>query len=215
LPGQTSSGGVDLYVRKYDATGNVVWTRQFGTPGTDYATGVSVDASGVYVHGSTTGTLPGQTSAGDSDVFVRKYAAPLSSEISLNPGLSTEPIAGKVLILTANPIGGTGTYSFSWDFGDGTLETGNPTAHTYSMPGVRTVTLTVTDGIGETTTVTKTFTVWKCPDVDGDTDVDIDDLIGVFLNQFTSNLQYDLDADGDVDIDDLIFVFLNQFQVTC
>ena len=49
------------------------------------------------------------------------------------------------------------------------------------------------------------------PDVDGDGDVDIDDVINTFLNQFTTNLTYDIDLDGDVDIDDLIIVFLHQF----
>ncbi len=75
LPGQTSSGGVDAFVRKYDAGGTQVWTRQFGTPGDEVAAGISVDALGVYVVGYTSGTLPGQTSSGGYDAFVRKYDA--------------------------------------------------------------------------------------------------------------------------------------------
>ena len=74
LPGQTSAGGVDAYVRKYDAAGNELWTRQFGTGDTDQAFGIAVNAPGVYVVGVTAGALPGQTTAGD-DVFVRKYDA--------------------------------------------------------------------------------------------------------------------------------------------
>ena len=64
LPGQTSAGGWDAFVRKYDATGTELWTRQFGTTSLDAANGVAVDASGVYVAGCTDGTLPGQTSTG-------------------------------------------------------------------------------------------------------------------------------------------------------
>jgi hypothetical protein len=76
FPGQASAGGFDAFVRKYDAAGNVVWTRQFGTSGTDDASGVALDGSGgVYVAGDTNGTLPGQTSAGGTDAFVRKYDA--------------------------------------------------------------------------------------------------------------------------------------------
>jgi hypothetical protein len=73
LPGQASAGDMDAFVRKYDFAGNVFWTRQFGTTGIDFASGVAVDATGVYVAGFTEGTLPGQTSAGGIDAFVRKY----------------------------------------------------------------------------------------------------------------------------------------------
>ena len=73
LPGQTSSGGADAFVRKYDLAGNEVWTRQFGSAIADIATGITVDASGVYVIGETDGTLPGQTGSGSKDAFVRKY----------------------------------------------------------------------------------------------------------------------------------------------
>ncbi len=76
LPGQTSAGAGDAFVRKYDSNGNELWTRQFGGSSYDEAYGVAVDGSGnVYVAGLTTGTLPGQTSAGLTDAFVRKYDA--------------------------------------------------------------------------------------------------------------------------------------------
>ncbi len=76
LPGQTSAGGVDAFVRKYDSAGNLVWTSQFGTSAKDVANSVAVDGSGnVYVVGDTLGTFNGQTgtSPGISDAFVRKY----------------------------------------------------------------------------------------------------------------------------------------------
>src|SRR5262249_33224576 len=69
LPGQASAGGFDAFVRKYDAAGNDLWTRQFGTDGSDGASGVAVDGSGVYVAGATGGTFPSQTGAGDDDAF--------------------------------------------------------------------------------------------------------------------------------------------------
>jgi uncharacterized delta-60 repeat protein len=76
LPGQSSAGGGDAFVRKVDAAGNELWTRQFGSGGTDYANSVSVGSDGsVLVAGYTDGTLPGQSSAGIRDVFVRKYDA--------------------------------------------------------------------------------------------------------------------------------------------
>src|SRR5262245_10036729 len=73
LPGQTSAGSQDAFVRKYDAAGNELWTHQFGTGGADGAFGVALDATGVYVTGLASNSLPGQTSGGDT--FVRKYDA--------------------------------------------------------------------------------------------------------------------------------------------
>src|SRR5262249_6517118 len=60
----------DAFVRKYNADGTVAWAQQFGNSSTwDIASGVALDASGVYVSGEINGPLP--TSIGDG--FVRKY----------------------------------------------------------------------------------------------------------------------------------------------
>jgi hypothetical protein len=76
LPGQSKSGTSDAFVRRYDMTGNILWTRQFGaTDNSTSASGVAVDNSGnVYVVGSTTGVFAGQTKLGNEDAFLRKYA---------------------------------------------------------------------------------------------------------------------------------------------
>lgn len=72
---QHATVGWDAFLRKYDASGNEVWTRQFGGRGADIASAVAVDASGAaYVVGTTSSTLPGQTHAGSFDAFVRRYA---------------------------------------------------------------------------------------------------------------------------------------------
>ena len=81
LPGKASAGKRDAFLRKYDSTGEEIWTRQFGSSEWDGATSVAVDAAGnIYVAGNTSGTLPGQASAGSlpgrerpRDVFLRKY----------------------------------------------------------------------------------------------------------------------------------------------
>ena len=73
LPGQASAGATDLFLRRYTATGSEVWTRQFGTSGIEWSYGLAVHSSGVYVAGWTYGALPGQTNAGQQDVFLRKY----------------------------------------------------------------------------------------------------------------------------------------------
>jgi uncharacterized protein (TIGR03437 family) len=69
-------GGVDAFIRKYDADGNVLWTRQFGTVSDDYILGVAAHTSGVYVVGYIDccgATLPGFPATAAADAFVRKY----------------------------------------------------------------------------------------------------------------------------------------------
>ncbi len=74
LDGNSSAGGIDLFVVKYNSSGTRQWTKQLGTSSHDNATGVATDASGnVYVSGGTEGGLDGHSSAGGSDLIVVKY----------------------------------------------------------------------------------------------------------------------------------------------
>jgi hypothetical protein len=73
LPGQTSNGASDGFIRKYDLGGTELWTRQFGSSADDFAFGVALDATGVYVIGNAGDALSEQNSNGLSDVFIRKY----------------------------------------------------------------------------------------------------------------------------------------------
>ena len=51
---------------KYDSSGNMLWTRETGTSGSDVGYGVSVtaDGSSIYVTGYSTDSLNGQPYAG-------------------------------------------------------------------------------------------------------------------------------------------------------
>jgi hypothetical protein len=74
LPGESSAGGADVFLRKYDWRGRLVWTRQFGSGGDDFAAlGIAARDGVVYVAGGVAEALPGQTSSGDYDAFLRKY----------------------------------------------------------------------------------------------------------------------------------------------
>jgi hypothetical protein len=85
--GGTNAGLSDAFIRKYDASGSVVWTRQFGTSAADYCDGVSADRSGnVYIVGSTTGSLAAPN-AGDFDAFVAKFDS--SGDLSWTKQLGT------------------------------------------------------------------------------------------------------------------------------
>ncbi len=78
---QTSSGGVDSFIEKLDASGNFVWAKTFGGAGQDYITSVELDHFGnIYTTGAFEGTVdldPGigidnHNDSGNSDPFIQK-----------------------------------------------------------------------------------------------------------------------------------------------
>jgi hypothetical protein len=75
----SANTGVTGFVLKYDLNGNELWTRQVGAGSSasvfTSASSVSAVANGVYVGGTATGPLPGQTWLGgmDEGAFVSKY----------------------------------------------------------------------------------------------------------------------------------------------
>jgi len=75
----TSAGNVDIFLAKYDLSGNVLWAKSTGGINYDYGCGVSTDLSGnVYVTGyfnSPTITFGSYTltNAGGNDIFIAKY----------------------------------------------------------------------------------------------------------------------------------------------
>ena len=74
--GDSSAGGTDAFLTKFDSLGNVLWTQQIGTSAWDQSNSVAVDALGnAYISGYTNGDLGG-TNAGGSDAFLVKYVPP-------------------------------------------------------------------------------------------------------------------------------------------
>lgn len=67
-----NKGTFDVFVRRYDRAGKVVWASQFGTSEADLGMDVAADAAGFTVVGHTNGPLGGPGS-GDLDLFVRRY----------------------------------------------------------------------------------------------------------------------------------------------
>ena len=75
LPGQQYHHRYDAFLRRYDADGVELWTRQFGTNGIDQALAISVLDSDVYVSGSTTGRFPKQELKGGVDAWIARFDA--------------------------------------------------------------------------------------------------------------------------------------------
>jgi hypothetical protein len=117
MPDQTSEGGVDAFIRKYNSDGDEIWTRQFGTSSRDTAQGVSTDSSSgdVYVGGDTGGVFDGEIDQEPDEevervfeIFVSKYNSDGdeiwtrqfgASEDSFARGVSTDPSSGDVYIV--------------------------------------------------------------------------------------------------------------------
>ena len=79
-PGNTG-GASDAFVTKVNAAGTtVLWSTYYGGAGDDIGKGIGVDGNGkVYITGSTTGSLPGETllgtGGGPTDAFVAAFNA--------------------------------------------------------------------------------------------------------------------------------------------
>ncbi len=79
LEGPHAGGTYDAYLRKYDTTGTLEWTRQLGSRSSDESNGVSVDGIGnVYIAGVTSGNLGGipiDPNGQYESAFISKYDA--------------------------------------------------------------------------------------------------------------------------------------------
>jgi hypothetical protein len=79
LGGGPSTGSGPFFLRMLDASGGVLWTRQFGPSSTDVfedalsALVVSADGATIYAAGTVRGALPANTHAGGADAFVQAY----------------------------------------------------------------------------------------------------------------------------------------------
>jgi hypothetical protein len=73
-----SAGGNDIYIAKFDANGNHLWSYRYGGASSDFVAGLAVDESGdIYITGHFYASLDlgggTLTSAGSSDIFMAKY----------------------------------------------------------------------------------------------------------------------------------------------
>jgi PKD repeat protein len=117
---------------------------QYGAAGTYTVTATATDALGV-------------SSSTAQAVTIAANQPPLAS-LSLSPGSGYAPLA--VTASAANSTDPDGTVvSSSIDFGDGTVVPGPTAGHTYATPGARTVTATVTDDKGASTSTSGTVSV--------------------------------------------------------
>ena len=67
---EETTGNEDIWLAKYNSSGDRLWTSQFGSTGFEFARGISVDNSGnVYLTGYTDGNLGN----GEGNIWITKY----------------------------------------------------------------------------------------------------------------------------------------------
>ncbi len=74
--------------------------------------------------------------------------APPTANINASPTSGTAPLS---VNMNASGSTGVGTLSYNWGFGDGDSGSGFSANHTYTTAGIWTITLTVTDSLGQST----------------------------------------------------------------
>lgn len=119
----------EMFIVKFDASGNHVWSQRFGAGGVDQGLSIVVDSTdNVLVTGSIEGTVDfggGPLAAlGDTDMFVVKFDASGAHQWSQRFGDASNDAAGhSVAVDSANNVVVTGSFEGTVDFGGGPLTT--------------------------------------------------------------------------------------------
>ncbi|WP_437966262.1 SBBP repeat-containing protein [Sorangium sp. So ce260] len=118
-----SEGGTDIFVRKYDPLGAVLWTRIYGDTSNQFATSVAVDGeSNVFITGRYNGTLavgPRQvrnTGLGPN-LFVLKLDSSGNSVWLSDYGDTASQAGTGIAVAPSGAVLVTGTYVGELDFG--------------------------------------------------------------------------------------------------
>ena len=73
INGDPLQGNQDIFIAKYNKTGDLLWTHQIGTVDYERYAGINIDSSGnIYAVGSSTGSLAASNQGGN-DIILDKY----------------------------------------------------------------------------------------------------------------------------------------------
>ncbi len=93
LGGFTNSGGIDIFVLKYDSAGNLLKTFQTGTSADDGLTQIKIKSNKLYITGVTKGSFPNYSIKGTYDIFLMKYNTNLEQEFVIQYGSLSDDFA--------------------------------------------------------------------------------------------------------------------------
>ncbi|WP_437613083.1 hypothetical protein WMF20_11085 [Sorangium sp. So ce834] len=125
-PTLTSAGWTDVFLAKFDSSGNHVWSQSFGNGNYDNVSSVATDSSGnVIITGYFSDTVSfGGTplvSAGSTDIFVAKFDSSGNHVWSQSFGSASAENGNGVAADSAGNVLVTGEKQGTVDFGDGPL----------------------------------------------------------------------------------------------
>ncbi len=124
-----SSGDRDVFIARYSSSGAYLWSKRFGSTGSDIGYGIGVDSSGnVFVTGQFQGTVDfgggSLTSAGGTDIFVAKYSSSGAHLWSKRFGGTGNEVGYGIAVAGNGDMALTGYFGYfgsAVDFGGGPL----------------------------------------------------------------------------------------------
>ena len=151
-----SSGVVPLTVTLTAVTSQgtapytATWKFGDGTSGTGMSVTHVYSTAGSYLPSVTVTDSKGRVGSASTSVSAQSNGTgpppPLVVIVTANPTLGGTPLSVNA---SASISGGTGTYSsILWNFGDGATGSGNPVSHRYTTGGTFSLSVTVTDSKG-------------------------------------------------------------------
>ena len=152
-----NSSSSDLFIAKYDGSGNVIWAKSAGGTNNDYAFGGTVDHYGnIYLTGYYNSnsmvfggdTLLNDTTNHSSDIFFTRITnTNCSANFNLYPDTSQVHHYWAI-----NNATGVQPLHYLWSWGDSTYDTIPYPSHVYADSGIYTICLSITDSSGCTST---------------------------------------------------------------
>jgi len=142
---QPSSGTADLSLfvfsasRQSGARGSADWSRNSGGAGQGESVSLTANASGPFA----IVVVNENAQSANYSITVTKSCGPPTANFIATPRTGCPPLH----VCFTDQSAGAPT-SWSWEFGDGGVSTGQNSCHEYQAPGIYTVALTVTNGCG-------------------------------------------------------------------
>jgi PKD repeat protein len=145
-------------------------TATSGTPPFTYAwafgdggTNASENTTHAYaIDGTYTAEVWANDSGGGNSTI--KLTITVSATPTVSIGAVPSPTdTGQAVTFTPTTVGGTGPFTYGWEFGDGSTSTLQSPSHTYSTAGAYKVNLSATDAVGKTALTNITLTVNSPP----------------------------------------------------